>query len=110
MGVGNLSGRGLGAWSRSGAQVQDDVGEQLGRQHQVLDPNPLVRAVEVGVKAGQGAAEGHAAGNAMYVGAPAGGQTLSLQPGVLLIPPQQGLDEGGVRRGVVGAAGAANRT
>ena len=67
--------------------------EQLGGQHQVADPDPFVRAMKVAVKAGQGAAESHPAGDVVDVSAAAGGQALPLQAGVLLVPLEQGLDE-----------------
>ena len=83
-------------------QVDDDLGEQLGGQHQGADLHPLVRAVEVGLKPGQGAAEGHAAGDVVDVGSAANGLAFALQAGVLLVPLQQGADEGAVRGDVVG--------
>ena len=72
------------------------MGKQLGGQHQIADPHPFVRAVEVGVKSGQGAAEGHAAGDVVDIGAAADGQTPPLLPCRLLIASKQGLDKGGI--------------
>ena len=86
------------------AQIHDNMGKQPGGQQQVAHPHPLVRPVEVGVEPGQGAAEGHAAGDVVDVGAAAGGQALPFQAGVLLVPLQQGLDERAVRGDVVGLA------
>ena len=80
-----------------------DVGEHPGGQHQVADPDALVGTVETGIEAGEGAAEGHTAGDLVDVGAAAGGQALALQAGVLLVALQQGLDEGAVGGGVVGS-------
>ena len=80
------------------------MGEQLGAEHQIAHPHPFVRAVEVGVEAGQGAAEGHAAGDIVDIGAAAGGQALALEAGVLLVPRQKGFDKGAAGRDVVGRA------
>ena len=54
-------------------QINYNMSEQLGGEHQVAHPHPLIRAVEVGLEAGQGAAEGHTAWDIMDIGAAAGG-------------------------------------
>lgn len=54
------------------------------------------------VRAGEGAAEGHAVLQVVDVGAAADGVAVALLSSELLIAPQQGLDEGGVLRDAVG--------
>ena len=44
--------------------------------------------------AGEGAAKGHSARDAVGIGAAANGQALALEAGILLVDLQQGLDEG----------------
>ena len=83
-------------------QVDDGLGEDFGRGELIRDAGVLVRPVHVAVEAGHGAAEGHAAGDVVDVGAAADGQALPLVAGVALVAGEQGLDEGAVRRGVVG--------
>ena len=96
-----LCSRGLKA--DSAAQVDDGLGKDLGGGELVGNAGVLVGAVHVAVKAGHTAAESHAAGNIVDVGASANGQALPLVVGVLLVALEQGLDQRGVSGGVVGS-------
>ena len=54
----------------SPAHIQNDLGKHLGAEHQIIQNSELVRLVHPVVHAGHGAAEGHAAGDVVDIGAP----------------------------------------
>lgn len=85
----------------SGAHVNDDLREDLAGGEQILNAGVLVGTVHVAVEAGHAAAEGHAAGDIMDVGAAADGQALARAPGIRLITAQQRLHEGRIGVGMV---------
>ena len=91
----------------SGAHVNDDLREDLAGGEQILNAGVLVGTVHVAVEAGHAAAEGHAAGDIMDVGAAADGQALARAPGIRLITAQQRLHEGRIGVGMVRGVHAA---